>query len=119
MSSKQAELIYNCLKEIFPHNIILREHYINFKGIRLFFDFYIKDLRVLIEVQGRQHTHYVEHFHGDREGFLKQKMRDNLKIQLVEEQGTHTLVRFNYDEKITKDLIRDKICNGLEGCFYE
>jgi hypothetical protein len=74
---------------------------------------------VLVEVQGRQHTEYVEHFHGSKEAFRQQRRRDNLKIQYVEEQGNLTLVRFNYDEKITEELVLAKICAGLEGCFYE
>jgi very-short-patch-repair endonuclease len=119
MKSKQANDVYAILKETFPNNVILKEHYVRFKYTRLFFDFYIKDLGVLIEVQGRQHTEYVDHFHGSKEAFRQQKHRDNLKIQYVEERGDITLVRFNYDEKITKDLVLEKICRGLEGCFYE
>jgi len=119
MSSKQANLVYGLLKEAFPNNIMLKEHYINYRHTRLFFDFYIKDLGILIEVQGRQHTEYVEHFHGSKESFRQQKQRDNLKIRYVEEQGNLTLVRFNYDEKVTKKLVLSKISKGLEGSFYE
>jgi len=119
MSSKQATELHTILKKVFPNNIILKEHYVKYKYTRLFFDFYIKDLGVLIEVQGRQHVEYVEHFHGSKESFREQKRRDNLKVQYVEEQGSLTLIRFYYNEKLDVDLVMDKICKGLEGCFYE
>lgn len=119
MSSKQANEVYEIIKEAFPNNVVLKEHYVKYKYTRLFFDFYIKDLGVLIEVQGRQHVEYVDHFHGSKEAFREQKRRDNLKIQYVEEQGNLTLIRFYYNENITKELVMEKICNGLEECFYE
>ena len=119
MSSKQANDLYSILTEAFPNNIIKEEHYVRYKYTKLFFDFYIKDLGVLIEVQGRQHTEYVDHFHGSKDVFIEQKKRDNLKIQYVEESGSMVLIRFNYKEKLTKELVLEKICKGLEGCFYE
>jgi len=74
---------------------------------------------VYVEVQGRQHTEFVKHFHGDKESFQAQKMRDNLKIQYVDEHGK-CLVRFNFNEKITEALVSKKINKVLEGeCFYE
>jgi very-short-patch-repair endonuclease len=97
---------------------VFEEYYVNYKGQRLFFDFYIKKLNVFIEVQGRQHTKFVKHFHEDREAFLKQRERDNLKRIWVEENDYH-LVRINFDEEITKELILNKIERSMEGSFYE
>lgn len=71
-----------------------------------------------MEVQGRQHTHYVQHFHGTKEAFLAQKHRDNLKRIWVEEQDLN-LVRFNYDEEITEELVLEKIIKAMENGFYE
>lgn len=101
-----------------PIKQVFCEHYVNYKGQKLFFDFYIKKLGVLIEVQGQQHTQFVKHFHRDKEAFLKQKERDNLKIIWAEQEGLH-LVRINYNEKITKSLILKKIKKAMEGNFYE
>lgn len=120
--SKIANKIYDILNEMFPRLSaprITKEIYVRYKGQKLFFDFFIKELGVYVEAQGRQHSEFVKHFHGEKEAFQAQKMRDNLKIQYVEEKG-QCLVRFNYNEKITKALVRKKISKVLEGeCFYE
>jgi very-short-patch-repair endonuclease len=120
--SKIANTTADILAKMFPDRLgtrVTKEIYVNFEGTRLFFDFYIKELRIYIEIQGGQHTKFVKHFHGDKETFLKQKHRDNLKIQYVQENDK-CLIRFNYDEDITGELIMEKITKVLEnGCFYE
>lgn len=73
---------------------------------------------MFIEVQGQQHTKFVKHFHQDKKAFLKQKERDNLKRVWVEENDFH-LVRINFDEEVTEELILDKIEKAMEGNFYE
>jgi hypothetical protein len=117
-----ADKTGDILTKMFPDRLgkrVVKEVYVNFKGTRLFFDFYIKELSTYIEIQGGQHTKFIKHFHGDRETFLKQKYRDNLKIQYVQENDK-CLIRFHYDEDITGDLIMEKITKVLEdGCFYE
>jgi hypothetical protein len=99
---------------------ILAKMFPDMLGSRLFFDFYVRELSIYLEIQGRQHSDFVKHFHGDRETFLKQKYRDNLKIQYVQENDK-CLTRFNYDEDITEELIMEKITKVLdsEGGFYE
>ena len=120
--SKIANKIGDILNDMFPRLSaprITKEIYIYYKGQKLFFDFFVKELGVYIEVQGRQHTEFVKHFHGEKEAFQAQKMRDNLKIQYVDEHD-QCLVRFNFNEKITKALVHKKITKVLEGeCFYE
>jgi hypothetical protein len=120
--SKIANEVYDILLEMFPKRLaprVKREIYVNHAGQRLFFDFYIKELDIYVEVQGRQHTEFIEHFHTDKEAFLKQKRRDNLKVRYVQDKNK-CLIRFNYDEKITKELVRKKIDKVLDGeCFYE
>ncbi len=107
MSSIANEL-YAILKEAFPLNVIRKEHYIYYKGTRLFFDFYLKDLLCFFECQGRQHYKFVGHFHGDVKTFKDQKLRDNLKITYVQENNLHLVRLYDY-EKITKELIFDKM----------
>lgn len=120
--SKQADEVFELLKELFPHNRIKKEYYVNYKGKKLFFDFYIHELSILFEIQGQQHTKFVKHFHGDREVFLAQKNRDNLKIEYVQENQPLSLIRFYHDEKITKELLLKKINKVLDSennSFYE
>lgn len=113
-----SDKVYKLLKEVFPRNIILKEHYVKFKGTKLFYDFYIKDLGILIEVQGEQHTQFIKHFHDDKQKLIAQKNRDNLKIEYAQEKDI-SFARFNFDEEITEELILTKIFGALEEGFYE
>jgi len=120
--SKIADDVYDILIELFPKvlsNRVVKEHYVKYKGTSLFFDFIIKELNVLVEVQGQQHTKYIRHFHGDMAGFLKQKYRDNLKIAYIQEDNLYSLVRINHDEKITKKRLLEKINIAIEEGFCE
>lgn len=120
--SKIADTVYNILNGMFPKlsaSRVTKEIYVNYKGQKLFFDFYVKELGLYVECQGRQHSEFVKHFHGDKESFKAQKVRDNLKKQYVDEEGK-CLVWFNYNEKIDIDLVRMKITKVLEGeSFHE
>ena len=110
--------MFKLLKELFPYNRIKAEYYVNYRGKRLFFDFYIRELGILIEVQGQQHNKFVKHFHGNKKVFLAQKSRDNLKIEYVQNDKFLSLIRFNYDEEITKELLRKKINFVLDSKSY-
>jgi hypothetical protein len=101
-----------------PHKRVFSEIYVRYRGSRLFFDFFVKELSLYVEVQGRQHTNFVKHFHGDKETFQQQKYRDNLK-RIWAEENEVCLIRFNYDEDITEELVLKKINIGLEEGFYE
>ena len=109
-----ANRVYELIKELFPYNVIIKEHYVNYNGTRLFFDFFIKDLGVHIEVQGRQHFNFVKHFHETKERFLGQKKRDNLKLEYIEKNKLFSLVKVKYDEEITKVLLISKIEEVLD-----
>lgn len=112
--SKLADKAYDLLKEAFPHNIIVKEYYVNYKGTRLFFDFYIKDLGILFEVQGKQHEEFVKHFHQDRAGFFESKRRDNLKKEYTEINKIPFVI-VEYDEEIDSDkLIRRMVESFIE-----
>lgn len=111
--SEIADKTYNVLKEVFFRNVIIKEHYVNYKGTKLFFDFFIKDLEILIECQGQQHTQFVKHFHEDKDGYLKSKKRDNLKVEYAQEKNI-TFVKFYYNENITKELVINKIYKAIK-----
>lgn len=59
---------------------------------RLSLDFYMPQHGLAFEFQGTQHDEYVQHFHGDKQGFDRQLVRDAVKrewcalnnIQLIE-----------------------------------
>lgn len=114
--SATAIRVHDILMRLFPSKPfkqVFCERYINYHGYKLFFDFYIKKIDVFVEVQGRQHTEFVKHFHGDRKTFLQQRERDNLKRVWVEENGHH-LIRLYDTENITEKLILNKILIAME-----
>lgn len=106
--SKLANEFYDLLKDIFPHNIIVKEYYVNYGGNRLFFDFYIKDLDIVFEVQGKQHEEFVKHFHQDRDGFFELKKRDNLKVAYTGVNKIPFIV-INYNEKMNRNILLRRI----------
>jgi very-short-patch-repair endonuclease len=120
--SKIADKVYDVLTQMYPpspYKRIHKEIYVHYKGAKLFFDFFIRELGIFVEVQGEQHEKFVKHFHGDKAGLDSQRSRDHLKIQYVEEKG-QCLIRFKYNEKITEELVKNKINAVLEGqCFNE
>jgi hypothetical protein len=119
--SDTARKVLSILNEIFPpypRKRIVCEYYVFYKNERLYFDFFIRDLSVFIEVQGHQHVTFIKHFHGDADGFKRQKLRDNLKIQYVQENNM-SLARIYDTEDVDRDLVLRKIKNALEFTFYE
>lgn len=62
----------------------------------------------LLEYHGRQHFEFVQHFHGDREGWLAAQERDNQKVWLSQRLGI-PLVVFRYDENPTPDLVVERL----------
>ncbi len=110
--SKLSDEVYDKFKEWYPHFTIKKEHYVNYKGSRLFFDFFVKELNLLIECQGQQHYSFNKHFHGDRDAFLESKKRDNLKIQYAEENYM-AFMPIRYDEKIEHELMQSSIMKAI------
>lgn len=106
--SKLADKTYDLLKELFPHNVIIKEYYVNYKGTRLFFDFYIKDLDIVFECQGSQHAKFVKHFHQNRDGFFELLKRDNLKKEYAEINKIPFVI-IEYNEDINRDSLLQKI----------
>ncbi len=66
-------------------------------GERLRGDYYIKELRILLEVDGSQHTLYNSFHYDGKDDFRAAKMRDQKKQSLCEQQGL-TLIRLTEKE---------------------
>lgn len=115
MSSKFERHVYDSLRELFPYTRVARQVYVKYKGKRLFFDFYIKELDVYIECQGRQHTEYVRHFHKNMFGFMESKERDKLKQDYVCDTDS-LLVYLDYDKhlNITPDELMEVIYDSYK-----
>lgn len=52
----------------------------------MYFDFFIPELNVFIEVQGEQHYKFNKFFHRNIDMFYDQQYRDKLKTQWVAEK---------------------------------
>lgn len=112
--SKIAEDVLYCLKDLFPFETIVEEEYVRFQGSQLFFDYYLKGMRILIEVQGQQHYKFNSHFHKTIENFRASKKRDNLKIAYCEEQDLTLVFFYDKIDTITNDLVLDRIMEAQE-----
>lgn len=93
--SSASQTIYEILLKLFPNYTIEREYPL---GDQLCLDFYIKELKIGIEVDGRQHEEYVGHFHGSRDKFVHGKNLDFKKEQICNIKNI-TLVRFKGSEE--------------------
>lgn len=103
-SKFQAE-VKRFLKNYWLHNIVFEEFPI--VGTRLSLDFYNANKRIAIEVQGRQHTKYVEFFHQNRMNFLNQLKRDQDKEKFCELNNI-TLVTIYEKDIIDKHLFESQ-----------
>lgn len=78
-------------------------------GTRSTLDFYNSTLSVAIEVQGKQHTKHIAHFHGRKMiKFMDQLKRDRDKEHFCELNGIK-LVEIMEGDDITLDYLRKKL----------
>lgn len=94
------------LKEVFPYTKIKEEYYVEYKGQRLFVDFFLPSFSIAVEVHGRQHDEFVEHFHVDSLGWKKHKKRDRIKEAWAEQSNiTYVVIRESDKIKTKEDLL--------------
>ena len=104
------------LGSIFPHLRIVPEYYINHAGEKLFFDFFVPDLRLFIECQGQQHYKYVRHFHKTEQAYRSAMHRDTLKVEWVSENN-YFLLRIPYTTKVTPSKLLSLIHEVMRECL--
>lgn len=93
------------LEKFWTGNVVFEEFPI--VGTRLTLDFYNANKKIAIEVQGRQHTKYIEFFHQNRINFLNQLNRDQQKERFCELNDIKLLTIFPND-KITIGLFESQ-----------
>jgi hypothetical protein len=74
------------------------------------FDFYLPNLNICIEYDGRQHYEVIDRW-GGLEGFLDQQKKDKIKNNYCETNKIH-LLRISYKENI-KNKLNENICHIL------
>lgn len=110
--SKLEARLDAAIKEIYPHERVREDWAIKVGRQTLYVDRLIPGARVAIEADGRQHTEFVKFMHGDADGFKNHQERDRIKAEWLKAHD-YTLVRVNYDETISAEIIREKILAAL------
>lgn len=104
--SEEQRIIYRFLKELYPNYDVIYEATLP-NGMR--FDCFVKQIGVVVEIDGKQHTQFVEHFHGDFNGFLSQQLKDSKKDTIAAGMGIRLLRINQWDCPKTKEELKDMI----------
>jgi len=107
--SKLCDQVLAVLKEVFPFIRVKTEEFVSFRNQRLFIDIFAAQLDLVIEVHGRQHDNFVEHFHGSAEAFKASRRRDRLKEEWAAEEGLTFVVLREKDLPITAEKLLEAI----------
>jgi len=103
--SSMETTILEVLKDIYPLYKIEEQIYID----GLFLDFYVTNIRLGIETDGKQHSEIIKHWHGSgaqgANNFYKGLLRDQAKEKYLRDNNIH-LIRISYKEKIDFNNIR-------------
>lgn len=108
--SRGQGALTHILRKLLPGEEIRTEEPI---GSRLFLDIYCPKYNLGIEYHGRQHFEYVEHFHGDLQGFKESQQRDEKKMELCKDLGI-VLVVFRYNDSLDEDIVYNRILDAIK-----
>lgn len=97
------------IKSLYGTMRLLEE--VQIPGALLYLDFYLPAKKIAFEVQGRQHTQFVQHFHGTQEGFIASQSRDRRKREWCEENNIRLI---ELPDKENEDEWYDRIMGGTE-----
>lgn len=103
--SKFQHETYLEIKKLYVYDMIFEE--VKMPESRLFFDFVIPSIKLVVECQGKQHEEFNTHFHKYREDFIRQQNRDQMKRNFCQINNL-TLVEVPYGSKrTTAELISE------------
>lgn len=92
----------NVIEKLFENFIVLEE----FPIIeRLHVDFIVLGWRLIIEVDGAQHSEFSKFYHRDAEGFKQQKANDAKKENWAK-LNEFTFIRIKYPEKDPQNIMK-------------
>jgi len=100
-ASKGHQTTAEALTQVFDGFAIYQEVYID----RIYLDFFIPLLKIVIEVDGIQHDKYTEFFHKDGSGFLKSIKRDEQKEDFCKKNGLKFIRIVTSQYKKIEDII--------------
>lgn len=106
MKSQIANRVGELLVEAFPFIKINEEYSIKYQGQQLFVDFFIPQYLIAVEVHGKQHDVFVEHYHKDAPGWRAHKNRDRLKEEWADVNNiTYVVIREEDMPKNKEEMI--------------
>lgn len=109
-------MLYNLLKEIYPHYQIVYEYPLGDLEQRI--DLFIPDLGIAVEYNGEQHYKFISHFHKDETDWNKSVLLDKQKINYLEEKGVKlVIIPFNTKIKTAAEL--KEVIDNTEYPDYE
>ena len=82
--SNEQRIIYDFLCQLYPTCEVIYEACLS-DGTR--YDCFVKEMGIVIELDGVQHVQFVKHFHKDENGFRWQLFKDKKKEIRAEESG--------------------------------
>lgn len=86
---------------------------INESGNKLELDGYCKELKLAVEVNGRQHYEKIKHFHIDDTKFLKQQRHDEIKKEKCQEKNIDLIIIPYYIENKNLPTFIIKECKKI------
>ena len=105
--SKIQYQVKKILKEIWAKHVVFEEFPV--AGTRMSLDFYNANKKIAVEVQGKQHTKYVPHFHGqNKANFISQRRRDVQKKEFCRLNNIRLIEIFPEDD-LTENFITSVI----------
>ena len=108
--SSGEEIISNILKDI---NFIREHKFPECKNDKvLSFDFYLPDINCCIEFNGKQHYEPITFF-GGNDGYLKNILRDNIKVEFCKKNNIKLLI-VSYLEKDIYNIVIDFVNQFLQ-----
>ena len=103
--SKFQTNVKNFLRLYWENDIVFEEFRV--VGSRLTLDFYNANKKIAVEVQGDQHTKFVNHFHKNHFKYSDQLKRDEQKLNLCKANKIK-LAEVYPQDKITASLFDDQ-----------
>lgn len=112
--STYSDKIEKLFKKCFPSYRLTKEKYVFYQNTRLLFDFFIPEMRLLIEVQGQQHYSFNSFFHKDKKDLDNQKFHDVLKEDWAASNG-YSLLCLKYDiiDELTESSFRSLLIKNI------
>jgi len=110
--------VYNILQQIYPNYKIDLELSFRYNGVVLYWDFFIRELKIAVECHGEQHYRFNKLYHRDWIDFNRSKVRDNLKRSFAEKNNI-ALVEIPYSENIDFEGVNKLILESINERLYK